>query len=78
MVTVTISPAGQPPALARNLPITLVIDKPLDKATVEDVKIALAKQFPKVRHLFSLHVDAYLALLLRIVLSVSSENHSER
>lgn len=50
MVSVTISAAGKPLAVARKLPITVVLgEKTLDTATVEDVKQAIAAQFPKVR-----------------------------
>jgi very-long-chain enoyl-CoA reductase len=49
MVTVNVSAAGKPIALARGLPITVVLPgKQLEDATITDVKSAIAKKYPKV------------------------------
>jgi very-long-chain enoyl-CoA reductase len=49
MVKVTVSTTGKPSGLTRNLPITLdLADRTAETATVEDVKKAVAAQFPKV------------------------------
>ncbi|KAH8118143.1 3-oxo-5-alpha-steroid 4-dehydrogenase-domain-containing protein [Phellopilus nigrolimitatus] len=48
MVSVTITAAGKPPALALKLPFTVVLpDKTLESARIEDVKGAITAQFPK-------------------------------
>jgi len=50
MVTVTVSAAGKPPAVARGLPFTVEIPgKSIDQVTIGDVKSSLAARFPKVR-----------------------------
>lgn len=78
MVTVTISPAGRPPALAPKLPITLVLgDKALENATVADVKEAIAAQFPRVRVFASKHKCPSTNLIERVVLSGTSETLSQ-
>ena len=49
MVKVNISTAGKPPSFARKWPITVELSgKTVETATVEDVKKAIAKQYPKV------------------------------
>ena len=49
MVSVTVSSAGKPPSVARKLPITVdLADKTVDTATIGDLKIAIARQFPSV------------------------------
>lgn len=82
MVSVTISAAGKPPALARKLPITVVLgEKTLDSATVEDVKQAIAAQFPKVRLSFLstfFHHIMLIGLKYLIVLSIASKTDFER
>ena len=50
MVKLNISTAGKPPSFARKWPITVdLAGKTVETATVEDVKKAIAKQYPKVR-----------------------------
>ncbi|TRM64762.1 3-oxo-5-alpha-steroid 4-dehydrogenase-domain-containing protein [Schizophyllum amplum] len=44
MVSVTINPAGRPPAFARGLPVT--VDVP-DNGTVADIKAAIRAKFPQ-------------------------------
>ncbi|KAG6369694.1 3-oxo-5-alpha-steroid 4-dehydrogenase-domain-containing protein [Boletus reticuloceps] len=48
MVSVTVSPAGKPISIARGLPSQFDIPgKDLQDATIGDVKVAIAKKFPK-------------------------------
>jgi very-long-chain enoyl-CoA reductase len=49
MVSVTVSPAGKPISIARGIPSQFDIPgKQVQDATIGDVKVAIAKKFPKV------------------------------
>ena len=49
MVSVTVSPAGKPISIARGLPSQFDIPgKEVHDTTIGDVKVAIAKKFPKV------------------------------
>lgn len=49
MVSVTVSPAGKPISIARGLPSKIDIPgKQVQDATIGDIKVAIAKKFPKV------------------------------
>lgn len=66
-LSITVSPVGKPPSIARGLPITISIP---EDDTIADVKKAIELRYPKVRpqnitcsHLF---LDAFSrAVLLR-------------
>src|SRR6267154_3900760 len=54
MVTVNVSAAGKPIALARGLPMVVELPgKQLEDATIADVKSAIAKKYPKVSRTLS-------------------------
>jgi len=48
MNSLTITAAGKS-TLLRGFPVSLKLEKPVDVATVADVKTALAAKFPQVR-----------------------------
>jgi very-long-chain enoyl-CoA reductase len=49
MVTVNVSAAGKPIALARGLPILVQLPgKQIEDATIADVKSAITQKYPKV------------------------------
>ena len=73
MVTVTVSAAGKPPAVAKKLPITVQIDgKSIDNATIGDVKNEIKKQFPKVSMFTHPQIFVFISLKIIIFLSPSS------